>query len=135
MVLGIGLLAHHGLDGFHGAGKGEGAFRQGGLAGLDLRHVQDLIDQRQQPFVVGLYDLIHSAAFFHILSLRNDIRKSDDRIQRSPDLVAHIGQERRLQASRLFGFLFGLYEFFLQSDTGSNIPKHTDNQRRAVFLL
>lgn len=50
LVFGVGLLAHHGLDGLHGAGEGEGACCQGGLAGLDLRHVQHVVDDPEQVF-------------------------------------------------------------------------------------
>ena len=66
------------------------------LARLDLRQVEDVVDQGEQ--VVGrgedvvqvlLLLLVHLAEQL----LLQDLGEADDRVQRRPQLVAHVGQE------------------------------------------
>ncbi|CAB3713649.1 hypothetical protein LMG26845_05917 [Achromobacter insuavis] len=77
----------HGLD-FHG-----------GLAGLDLGQVEDVVDQRQQVaarFVDGLRVLDLVRAQVARLVLGQQLGQDQRRIQRGAQLVAHVGQELAL---------------------------------------
>ena len=75
-------------------------------AGLDLRHVEDVVDDVEQVLAA----LVDVAAIFAILvgaeraehAGFHDLGESDDGIERGAQLVAHIGEESRLG---LVGFL------------------------------
>ena len=81
------------------------------LAGLDLRHVQDIVDQfQQQPAavvdVVGVFDVFRTPGGAEHL-LHDDFRKADHGVQRRAQLVAHIGQELGLGPVGEVGLLLG----------------------------
>jgi hypothetical protein len=67
------------------------------LAGLDLRHVEDVVDQRQQVLarrqnVLGIASVAGIAQGAEHLA-DHDLREAVDGVQRRAQLVAHIGQE------------------------------------------
>ena len=67
------------------------------LAGLDFGNIQNVIDERQQV-PARLRDAVEIAQGFSLsLALRQRLQElavADDGIQRRPQLVAHVGQER-----------------------------------------
>ena len=66
------------------------------LAGLDLREVEDVVDDRQQR-VARRADRVGVVALLGVeLRLGEQAAHADDRVHRRADLVAHRGQERAL---------------------------------------
>ena len=93
--LGHQFLAVHGFD------------RQGQLARLDLRHVEDVVDQREQVARAGadgveLLVLVgrQGAGQFH----QQRAGEADDGVQWRAQFVRHVGDEGRLHAARLGQF-------------------------------
>ncbi len=75
------------------------------LAGLDLRQVQDVVDDVQQVFGRG-GDLAHLVELARVVeAAAQQVRQAQDRIHRRADLVAHVGQEIALGAVGLIGLL------------------------------
>ncbi len=85
-------------------------------AGLDLRHVEDVVDHVQQEVsavadVAAIFVIFVGAeraehAGFH------DLGEADDGVERRAQLVAHIGEEFRLGLIGVFGAGFFLGVFF-----------------------
>ena len=89
-------LAHH-----HDAALERLAQRERGdleldLPGLDLRQVEHVVDQRQQV-VAGREDVVEVLLLLLVdlaeQPLPQHLREADDRVQRRPQLVRHVGQE------------------------------------------
>src|SRR6185437_13678226 len=75
------------------------------LAGLDLRQVEDVVQQLEQmlaraPYVAQVVVLTLVELAKH--ALQEHLRKADDGVQRCPQLVGHTGQEFRLVPARDF---------------------------------
>ena len=81
------------------------------LAGLDLREVEDLVDDPQQAFG-GLVDgaQVVLLARGH-LALLQQVGETEDAIERGADLVAHVGEELGLDPARFQGFLARQVQF------------------------
>ena len=78
------------------------------LAGLDLRQVEDVVDQAEQV-LAGAADLVE-VGLEHVLPqlrglLEQHLAVADDRVQRRPELVAHVGEEGRLRLARPHGLV------------------------------
>src|SRR5438552_9405235 len=70
------------------------------LAGLNLREVKDVVDELKQVLAAAV-NLVQKAAAhrFRVPACRvvdEKLRKSEDRIQRGAELVAHVGEELTL---------------------------------------
>ncbi len=77
-------------------------------AGLDLREVEDVVDDRQQG-VAGGPDRLGVVALLVVeRRVEHEPAHPDDRVHGRPDLVAHRGQERALRAVRILGRVPGL---------------------------
>ncbi len=77
-------------------------------AGLDLGQVEDVVEHGQQGFA-GLADHAQTFALLGLeLAHGHDLGHGQDAVQRRADLVAHIGQEMRLQHIGGFGGVAGL---------------------------
>ena len=63
------------------------------LAGLDLRKVEDVVDQPEQRLAAAARDLGEAALLVVELGLEQQPRHADDRVHRGADLVAHGGEE------------------------------------------
>ena len=84
-------------------------------AGLDLRHVEDVVDDLEQVLAA----LVDVAAIFAIAvgaeraehARLHDLGEADDGVERRAQLVAHIGEEFRLGLVRLLGpgLLLGIF--------------------------
>ena len=71
------------------------------LAGLDLREVEDVVDDRQQR-LAGVADRLRVVALAGVeVGLEQQIGHADDAVHRRADLVAHVGEEVGLEARRL----------------------------------
>src|SRR6185369_12273542 len=85
------------------------------LAGLDLREVEDVVDQAEQMPAGGL-DLLQvgdRVLLPHLLrGLLEHLAVADDRVQRRAQLMAHVGEELALRAVRVLGGLFCALELF-----------------------
>ena len=73
------------------------------LPGLDLGQVEDVVDQRQQVVARG-EDVLEVLRLLLVELaeelLAEHLREADDRVQRRPQLVRHVGQELRLVPAR-----------------------------------
>src|SRR5205085_6877404 len=75
------------------------------LAGFDLREVEDIVDQRQQMLATAedvadeLFLLIAEVADQAVAQY---LGKADDRVERRPQLVRHVGEELGFHSTRLF---------------------------------
>src|SRR5664279_4181716 len=68
-------------------------------AGLDLRQVEDVVDQREQVVARGVdveqvLELLVVDLAEHLLA--QHLREADDRVERRAQLVRHVGEELRL---------------------------------------
>ncbi len=92
--------------------------------GLDLREIQNVVDDRQKGAARGLYEIKVLALLRRQSRLQGELGHPDDGIHRGPDFVAHVGQKLRLcqirrlcRPLRLVQILFGLLahlDFFAQ---------------------
>ena len=71
------------------------------LAGLDLGEVQDVVDDRQEPFPGSAYGLGVLALHPGELGVEQQPRHADHTVQRRADLVAHVRQKGALRLARL----------------------------------
>ena len=101
---------------------------------FNLRQVENLVNQCQKPFVVGIYNIVIRLSLFRVVTFGYQMREADNRIQRSTYLMAHIGEESRFQVVRLFRFLFGRHEFPLHYFQFRDIPFDADDNRRGEFV-
>src|SRR5262249_62099581 len=66
---------------------------------LDLRQIEDVVNQGQE-MASGLQNVLQVLALFLIdlpeQSLEEHLGKADDRVQRSPEVVGHVGEELAL---------------------------------------
>ena len=75
------------------------------LARLDLREVENVVDDAEQMLARAL-DLVQVIALARRqLGFHGQVRHADDGIHRRPDLVTHIGQKIGFHARRRFGQL------------------------------
>ena len=106
--------AHRGLGHL---GEIEHLFGQLELARLDLRHVEDAVDQLQQMIArlvdqPRIFQIARSAERAEHL-VRHHFGEADDGVERRAQFVAHIGEEARLGAVGLFGEIARLDQFAL----------------------
>ena len=80
---------------------------------LDLREVQDVVQEREQRPGRELDGLEALALLAVELRLERDVRHADDGVHRGADLVAHVGQELRLEARGLERLVARLGQFGL----------------------
>ncbi len=98
------LLGHaaHQVDGLgHDLGRADRLEVELHVAGLDLGDVEQGVDQRQEVLAAGA-DVAQEAGLARVdlvgeLAFEN-LGEADDRVERRPQLVAHVGQEATLQA-------------------------------------
>jgi len=70
-------------------------------AGLDLRQIEDIIDQRQQVFprAIDLVQVLDVFLLVLVLQILGEhLAVADDRVERCTQLVAHVGEECALGA-------------------------------------
>src|SRR6476661_10084178 len=95
-------MAHNLRAGLNERADVEGLFDELELAGLDLRHVENVVDDMEQVLAA----LMNHACIVPIALLPQsakqlpieDLRESDHGVERRPELMAHIGEELRLGA-------------------------------------
>ena len=89
------------------AAQGERLALQLDLAGLDLREVEDVVDDRQEG-IAGRPDRLGVVALLLVeRRVQHQPAHADDRVHRRADLVAHRGQEGALGLVRVLGRLAG----------------------------
>jgi hypothetical protein len=66
--------------------------------GLDLREIEDVVDDRHQALGRGPDGADEIALLVVELRLREEIGHADDAVHRRPDLVRHVGEELGLEA-------------------------------------
>ena len=132
-----GLERHAGtfgreLDETHrGIGDGtkiEDFFRQLEFSGLDLRHVEDAVDQFEQVIAgfvhqVRIFDITWATQGAEHL-LHHHFREADDGVERRAQLVAHIGKEAALGPIGLFGKIAGFDQLALIGLALGDVARH-----------
>ena len=137
MLLNLG--AGHGDQIVNQVGKVKFLLHKLHLAGLDLAHVQHLIDQTQQV-LAGKGNLLQAVLYpnFIVNMGSGNGGHADNAVHGGADVVGHIGQEVGLGAvgclRRIIGFLqrHFLLSFFL--DQIIHVPG-SDHRRKAAFLI
>jgi hypothetical protein len=77
------------------------------LAGLDLRHVENVVDDAEQ-MVRRVADLVEALAVLRLADVAlEQVGHAEDGVHRRADLVAHVGQELALRPVGCLGFLAG----------------------------
>ena len=127
----IRRLAHEPHAGFRGFLQIEDFFPQFELAGLDLRHVENAVDEFEQmgaafvdqPRIFEIARRAHGAE--HLV--RHHLGKADDGVERRAQFVAHIGEEARLRAVGLFGEVARLDQRLLVDLALGDVARHRDD--------
>ena len=100
------------------------------VARLDLGEVQDVVDDGQQRMRAGLDGVGQGELAGCERRLQEHRVDSDDPVERGADLVAHVGEELRLGAVGLLGFLLGpahgFLRLFLDGDVSGDSKKPRD---------
>ena len=111
MLSGLDLRTRHGKHAVHQLRKIKVLLRKIHLAGLDLVHVEDLIDQGKQ-MTRGVSDLLQAVG--HALPViemgRRDRSHADNAVHGRTHVMAHAGEEITLRAARSIGRLHRLLE-------------------------
>ena len=80
------------------------------LAGFDFGQIEDVVDQAQQV-AAGAFDLLEVLDRLGVALvlgvLPQNLAVADDRVERRPQLVAHVGEEARLGPVGLLGRIAG----------------------------
>ena len=105
------------------ARRERGFFHRHG-AGFDLREIEDVVDDVEQRLARLAHGVRVGALFGRHLRVEQETRHADDAVHGRADFVAHGGQEHRLRAVGVFGFVAGFaqrgFEFFLFGDVAGD---------------
>ena len=99
----VGFRRQQADSGFDGVGELEIDDFEVDLAGLELRDVQNVVDQGEQRFGAVAHRDRTFALFRCQIGLQQQPIHPNDAVHRRTNLVGHIGQEIRFGAVRLFG--------------------------------
>ena len=92
-------------------------------AGLDLREVENVVDDLQQ----GIGRCLHHAQVLALLAaqlgVERQLRHADDAVHRRPDFVAHVGEELALGAAAFLGPVSGAATSCVFTVTSSRRPR------------
>ena len=107
------FLAHYGGQIFENVVETEIGVLDVEFSGLDLREVENVIDDAEKGSsgAAHLYQVV--ALFRCQVGLEGEVRHADDCVHRRSDLVAHVGKEQRLRRCGFFGLLPGLDDLVL----------------------
>jgi hypothetical protein len=84
----------------HDRGDREGHVFELEAAGLDLREVEDVVENRQQRLRRQLHGREALPLFRRQLAVEREAGHAQDAVHRRPDLVAHVGEELAFRAAR-----------------------------------
>ncbi|MNV25331.1 hypothetical protein D3C71_1164270 [compost metagenome] len=94
------------------------------FAGLDLREVEDLVNDPQQA-VGGFFDGAQVVELARgQLAFLQQVRETENAVERRADFVAHVGQELGLDPARFQGFLARQVELDVLDFNGFQILAH-----------
>ena len=103
------------------------------LAGLDLRIVEDVVEQAEQR-------LRRAVSLLHIVQLArielgglDQLKHAEHRVHRRADLVAHVGQEGALGRTGGVGLLLGLAQARLQFELGGDVAVDPGDLQRVAL--
>ena len=111
----------------------ERGFLESKLAGLDLGKVQDVVHDAQQVLTgrLHLVDVVPLPG--RQLGLEHQVRQADDRVHRSADLVAHVGEETGLGLGGRFGQFEGRADLFQMSLALADVARHRQQPLRLAL--
>ena len=116
--------------------QGEWTMVELDLAGLDLREIEDVVDDRQQR-IARCADRLGVVALLVIeRRVEQQAAHPDDRVHRRADLVAHRGEERALGAVGVLGRFAGCLALAEQAgivDGDRGLLGHAHEQLEVVF--
>src|SRR5712664_2090504 len=98
-------------------------------AGLDLGKIQNVTDKPEQMPSAGrdMGDITLLALIqFATARVGQEVGKSQDRVERSAQFMAHGGQESVLEFAGALGFLFCLQKGFFHSAALANLVRHNN---------
>ncbi len=98
----------------HAGAQGERGGLDGELAGLDLREVQNVVEQGEQRLAAAADRLQVFALLGGERGAGEDAGHADDRVHRRADLVAHVGQELALEPVGAVRLLLGRARLLLR---------------------
>ena len=98
------------------------------LPRLDLREIENVVDERQKRLARLLDGVQIVALFLGEGGAERQVGHADDRVHRGPDLVAHVGEELALGDRRLLRPPLGALELTLRLLRVCDIPRHRMNQ-------
>ena len=100
--------------------QGEIAVFQLQLAGLDLRNVEDVVDDRQQV-LAGCVDLAQPLGLACRGLGAQQVGEAEDGVHRRADFVRHVAQEGALRPACCFGAFLGAGQFWVRSATAAPV--------------
>ena len=124
-ALGRGALAEQFGDAVDGGNQVEARDLQPDLSGLDLREIQEIVDQLEQLFARAPGNRGEEVLLLAQLGVEQEAQHPQDAVQRRPDLVAHGCQEVGLRAVGQLGLLLRLLLGAAQLDLGGNVRAGT----------
>ena len=84
--------------------------------GLDLREVENVVDDLEQGIGRGLDHAQVLALLAAQLGVQRQLRHADDAVHRRPDFVAHVGEELALRAAAFLGPVSGAHKLTVHGD-------------------
>ena len=128
--------AHHPHAVFDGFGGVEYILVERQLAGLDLRQIEDIVDDLKQvvPTIVNIARVFPVTLVFDRAEpfVPHDLGEPDDGVERRPQLVAHICQELALGTIGHLCRFLGLAQRILRLPALSDIAAHAHEPPRAM---
>ena len=103
----------------------EGGFLNRYLARVQLRHVEDFFDHKQQRLCARLDCLRVFELFLVEIAFRQQFRHADDAVNRRADFMTHIGEKLRLGDVPRVGIELGVQEFQFNALTCGQIDAIT----------
>ena len=91
------------------------------LPGLDLRQVENVVDQLEQVLAAGAdrADVVAALGLVAVVGVADEqLGEAEDAVERRANLVAHVGQELALGAVGGLGLLLGQPEVFFVAACG-----------------
>ena len=137
MAAGLNLGIHHGHQALHQLCQIKRLILQLHLAGLNLAHLQHLIDKVQKVLAchADLPQAVqHPLPVIHMAG--GNSRHADDAVHGGADIVGHIGQKHRLGTIGAAGFLYRLIQPLLLSNLQLLfLIDILERHRKLIFLV
>ena len=129
----LGTDRVQGLDGLCQIVDDEGDAFDLHLAGFDLGHIEDVVEDTQQHLARAADRADHAALAFFGQGAFQDFGHAQNAVQRRPDFMAHIGQEHGFRLARLFGLHTSMFQPRRRRQFLGDVIERGDNAHLAAF--